>query len=216
MFERSISYQKTSDKSAIGIGKAKAIASAGTTLFYLRLTDAQRILYHYRYEGIPTNRKVEIIYILSVSNKTNFQRKLLYSAQQKVHASAWDDFNWDSSVGSELNLEDCRGVDLQELEKQAMSQFDQLPESDKQRNFSRERFMRECERSTIYNHFEFHDWNKTVLILRTSYPKFSSCKKEQDNMLRANKKQFLLEGRSGCRQNNDFILSARKPLTDNF
>jgi len=83
-------HQLSEDIREVGysrIGKAKAISSAGTTLFYLRLTDTQRVLYYFRYEGSSTKRKV-IIYILSVSNKTNFQRKLLYSAQQKVHASA--------------------------------------------------------------------------------------------------------------------------------
>jgi len=191
-------HQLSEDIREVGysrIGKAKAIASAGTTLFYLRLTDAQRILYHYRYEGSQTNRKV-IIYILSVSNKTNFQRKLLYSAQQKVHASAWDDFNWDSSVGAELDLEDCRKVDLRELEKQAMSQFEQLPESDKQRNFSRERFMRECERSTIYE-FRIPRLEQDGFDFSDKLPEILKLQEEQDNMLRENKKQFLLEGVAG-------------------
>ena len=47
-------HQLSEDIRQVGysrIGKAKAISSAGTTLFYLRLTDAQRILYHFRYEG---------------------------------------------------------------------------------------------------------------------------------------------------------------------
>jgi hypothetical protein len=177
------------------IGKAKAISSAGTTLFYLRLTDAQRILYHFRYEGKSTKRKV-IIYILSVSNKTNFQRKLLYSAQQKVHASAWDDFNWDSSTGLELDLKECDKKELQNLEKQAASQFNKLPESDKERYFSKERFLRECERSTIYEfriplrkegEFEFAD----------ELPEILKLQEEQDAMLRENKSQFLLEGVAG-------------------
>jgi len=191
-------HQLSEDIRQVGysrIGKAKAISSAGTTLFYLRLTDAQRILYHFRYEGNSTKRKV-IIYILSVSNKTNFQRKLLYSAQQKVHASAWDDFNWDSSAGSELNLEECNKKELKELEKQAMSQFNKLPESDKKRNFSRERFIRECERSTIYE-FRIPRLEEDGFDFANELPEILKLQEEQDEMLRENKSQFLLEGVAG-------------------
>ena len=177
------------------IGKAKAISSAGTTLFYLRLTDAQRILYHYRYEGSSTNRKV-IIYILSVSNKTNFQRKLLYSAQQKVHASAWDDFNWDSSIGVEINLEECVRDDIINLERQAVSQFNKLPESDKRRNFSKERFVRECERSTIYE-FRIPRREQDGFDFSNKLPEILKLQNEQHRMLNENKKQFLLEGVAG-------------------
>jgi hypothetical protein len=191
-------HQLSSDIREVGysrIGKAKAISSAGTTLFYLRLTDAQRILYHFRYEGDSNKRKV-IIYILSVSNKTNFQKKLLYSAQQKVHASAWDDFNWDSSAGSELNLEECDVKELKELEKQAMTQFNKLPESDQKRNFSRERFIKECERSTIYE-FRIPLLEEDGFDFTNKLPEILKLQEEQDEMLRENKKQFLLEGVAG-------------------
>tara|TARA_B100000767_G_C19773037_1_gene541107 strand:+ start:314 stop:4909 length:4596 start_codon:yes stop_codon:yes gene_type:complete len=191
-------HQLSADIREVGysrIGKAKAISSAGTTLFYLRLTDAQRILYHFRYEGNSVKRKV-IIYILSVSNKTNFQKKLLYSAQQKVHASAWDDFNWDSSAGSELNLEECDEKELQELEEQAMTQFNKLPESDKKRNFSRERFIRECERSTIYE-FRIPLLQEDGFDFANKLPEILKLQEEQDEMLRENKSQFLLEGVAG-------------------
>ena len=191
-------HQLSEDIREVGysrIGKAKAISSAGTTLFYLRLTDAQRVLYYFRYEGSSTKRKV-IIYILSVSNKTNFQRKLLYSAQQKVHASAWDDFNWDSSAGSELNLEQCDANELKELEKQAISQFNKLPESDKKRNFSKERFIRECARSTIYE-FRIPKLEEDGFDFANKLPEILKLQEEQDEMLRENKMQFLLEGVAG-------------------
>ena len=191
-------HQLSEDIRQVGysrIGKAKAISSAGTTLFYLRLTDAQRILYHFRYEGDSIKRKV-IIYILSVSNKTNFQNKLLYSAQQKVHASAWDDFNWDLSVGSELNLEECNENDLKELEKQASTQFNKLPESDKTRNFSRERFIRECERSTIYE-FRIPRLEEDGFDFANELPEILKLQQEQNEMLMENKSQFLLEGVAG-------------------
>lgn len=191
-------HQLSEDIRQVGysrIGKAKAISSAGTTLFYLRLTDAQRVLYHFRYEGDSIKRKV-IIYILSVSNKTNFQKKLLYSAQQKVHASAWDDFNWDSSVGSELNLEECNENELKDLEKQAMTQFNKLPESDKKRNFSRERFIRECERSTIYE-FRIPRLKDDGFDFANELPEILKLQQEQDEMLMENKSQFLLEGVAG-------------------
>ena len=136
-------------------------------------------------------------YLYPFSLKQNeFSKKLLYSAQQKVHASAWDDFNWDSSVGSELNLEECNENELKDLEKQARTQFNKLPESDKKRNFSRERFIRECERSTIYE-FRIPRLEEDGFDFANELPEILKLQQEQDEMLMENKSQFLLEGVAG-------------------
>lgn len=176
-------------------GRVKSARACEVPVLYLRLSKDQRIFFDYK----PAKHTKDdvVIYILAVSDKSNFQARLASSAEHKVHASAFDQLPWDDSDGSaELDLESTTDQEFHAFRENIKREFTALTEADRADGWSSEAYSKRITRATIYD-VRFPHIDLREYTFEDGVPEILKLQPLQEKMLVENRDVFLLEGVAG-------------------
>ena len=173
--------------------RAKIIPSVEAPVYTIRLENNEgiRILFDYK----SHTGGVEI-FVISVSNKKEFQSKLKKSSEHIVHASSFDRIPWDEDH-EELDLENCTNDDLKKFKQKAKQHFNSLPEDEK--SWTVEEMEKRTKRATIYNFCLPNIIDISTLMDNEDFliPQILKLQEHQKELMDNQNNQFLLEGVAG-------------------
>ena len=179
-------------------GKIKQARGCEGPVMYLRLTKDQRVMFEFTSSAMNRGRGRVDIYLLAVSNKSNFQDLLNASSEHKVHAATFDELEWlEGDSDDDLDLSTATEEIIHEFVARLKSDFGALPAQDQEAGWTQEKYWERIKRATIYDLRLPHLKAISDFDPDNGFPPILKLQEQQERMLEESNQCFLLEGVAG-------------------
>ena len=179
-------------------GKIKQARGCEGPVKYLRLTKDQRVMFEYASPAMNRGRGRVDIYLLAVSDKSNFQEMLNASSEHKVHAATFDELEWsEGDSDDDLDYSTATKEIIDDFVERLKLDFGALPTQDQEAGWTREKYWERINRATIYDLRLPHLKSLSDFDPDDGFPPILKLQERQEKMLEESSQCFLLEGVAG-------------------